>query len=707
MDDELHPKESMPYLHMNNQDANGNTTANNSSKRYFKSSATEALHSAILQRSRSTCNSFASTDNNATTTTTLPSTTSNLNLFKPIKTPPITSNTSKPNSSNTTKLPSATKCRDLIVNEEKYFPNQLEQEITDDQNNEEFDSPTNIISSITNLKPALIGLNPLRSSSSSDDDDENQNQHNQRYHKQSFVQQAQYNQKHQQQLQQETSITRIESNTNNNKLEQIKFTNKNLLNNLKIQLRAIPKDNRNLVQLQQQTKTTFAMNSSTSSSSNQITKLPRFNDLKTNTVSHSNNHNVFTQLNTPNSSASTSLMAMIMTKNDHQSIPILNISSNGNNNINSSELMNIDERKRYTTSSSKRAKEEATSTSSSSEDDEDLAKLENKRYQIASRVDSGIYFKQQQQLKKSTTTTAIINREKPAMIGTNVELMNINSNHTNSTLIETNFLLNEDNLAECKEIMDTLPKMDTLPLLHIENMNELVNFPTCDEQANSNSNLNVSNQSQTGNSLVLTSPPSSINSSDHDSESLKFTTSSQSPLSCCSSSLANNDTTSDIIDENSNHSEPSYVRQPGFKYHAHEIQEDTSNKKPSLPKGNTIPLVFNYPDDSLRVKKFNPSEKTMNELTSSKVQKSKKKFCAYASNLPNEETLNNTEKLKFKPINTSKLRAKGQSVPMRMRPLPQSYWIQPNQPNVSPGTMYLPPIFKNEINTSDDMGKII
>jgi hypothetical protein len=681
MDDELHSKESMANLNMNNQDVNGNMNINTSSKRYFKSSATDALHSAILQRSRSTCNSFAHADNNATTTTLLPPATSNSNLFKPIKTPPISSS-----HSNTTKLPSATKCTDLILN--KLISNQFEQDITDDQNNEEFDTPSNIVSSI-NLKPTLIDFNPLRSSSSSDDDDE----------KQSFARQAQFNQQHQrhQQQQQETSV----DNKLNNKIEQIKFT-KNLLNNLNIKLRAIPKDNRNLVQLPKQTKTTLTMNSPTTSSSNQTTKLPRFNDSKTNNGSH-NSHYLLSQLNTTISASSTSsLKTMIMKKNDLQSIPILNKSTNGNNN-NNSELMNIDERKRYTTSSSKRAKEEATSTSSSSEDDEDLAKLDNKRYQIAPRAGSANYLKQQhhqQQLKMFKTAISTMNLEKPTVVSSNEELLN--SNITNNTLIETNFLINEDNLAECKEIMDTLPKMDTLPSLHIENM---INFPTCDEQFNSNNNL--SNQIQTSNSLVLTSPPSSINSSDHDSESLKFTTLSQSPLSCCSSSLAHNDTTSDIIDENSNHSEPTYVRQPGFKHHAHEVQEDACNRKQSLPKGSTIPVVFNYPDDSLRVKKLSGPEKSINELSSSKTQKSKKKFCAYASNFPNEEALNNTEKLKFKPINSTKLRAKGQSVPMRMRPLPQSYWIQPNQPNVSPGTMYLPPIFKNEINTNENLGEIL
>lgn len=47
-------------------------------------------------------------------------------------------------------------------------------------------------------------------------------------------------------------------------------------------------------------------------------------------------------------------------------------------------------------------------------------------------------------------------------------------------------------------------------------------------------------------------------------------------------------------------------------------------------------------------------------------------------------------------------------LPMRLRALPPSFWQQPNQPNVSPSTMYLPPLFKNEIeNVNSDAGKFL
>ena len=53
----------------------------------------------------------------------------------------------------------------------------------------------------------------------------------------------------------------------------------------------------------------------------------------------------------------------------------------------------------------------------------------------------------------------------------------------------------------------------------------------------------------------------------------------------------------------------------------------------------------------------------------------------------------------LKPISN---KAKREPLPMRLRALPLSFWQQPNQPNVSPGTMYLPPLFKNEIDGVDD-----
>lgn len=45
-------------------------------------------------------------------------------------------------------------------------------------------------------------------------------------------------------------------------------------------------------------------------------------------------------------------------------------------------------------------------------------------------------------------------------------------------------------------------------------------------------------------------------------------------------------------------------------------------------------------------------------------------------------------------------------IPMRLRALPPSFWQQPNQSNISPGTMYLPPLFKNDGESSETSSDI-
>jgi hypothetical protein len=64
--------------------------------------------------------------------------------------------------------------------------------------------------------------------------------------------------------------------------------------------------------------------------------------------------------------------------------------------------------------------------------------------------------------------------------------------------------------------------------------------------------------------------------------------------------------------------------------------------------------------------------------------------------------LNDLQNVQLKPI-SSKL--KREPLPMRLRALPPSFWQQPNQPNISPSTMYLPPLFKSEIeNVTSESG---
>ncbi len=60
----------------------------------------------------------------------------------------------------------------------------------------------------------------------------------------------------------------------------------------------------------------------------------------------------------------------------------------------------------------------------------------------------------------------------------------------------------------------------------------------------------------------------------------------------------------------------------------------------------------------------------------------------------NEQNGRTNATLQFKPIPN---KAKREPLPMRLRAIPPSFWQEPNQANVSPATMYLPPLFKNEM----------
>lgn len=101
------------------------------------------------------------------------------------------------------------------------------------------------------------------------------------------------------------------------------------------------------------------------------------------------------------------------------------------------------------------------------------------------------------------------------------------------------------------------------------------------------------------------------------------------------------------------------------------------------------------------------STQPANVIPSIKTNKAKKKQCLDGSSsnhlgsiynqITNCELLvdkqHHNGSLQLKPISS---KAKREALPMRLRALPASFWQQPNQPNVSPGTMYLPPLFKNE-----------
>jgi hypothetical protein len=207
------------------------------------------------------------------------------------------------------------------------------------------------------------------------------------------------------------------------------------------------------------------------------------------------------------------------------------------------------------------------------------------------------------------------------------------------------------------------------------------------------------------------------------------------------------------------------VRQPGFDHHAHEIvienqsqlpsqsqlsqqhghkQQQTTNEKLNSLKN----FIINYDNKSNRnggsgglsnvtktkktaadsynllsgVVHHKPTTTAATAETSSggkTTNKAKKKLCTMNTDdiqmdekqtQPQQQSVNNScllvtdqQNVQLKPISS---KAKREPLPMRLRALPSSFWQQPNQPNISPSTMYLPPLFKNEIDNVND-GKLL
>ena len=185
-----------------------------SKKLYFKQSATEALHSAILLKARNpsgenTNNNASSTINGATTTTTsIMSTNTGQSECAASKTASAPSSSSKmplcPKLANANTLLTISSSMansaqilsnlnfniDLMnynfdsanTNNSQQQSQQQQQQTNEnnrDRDMDELDSPfkikENILASIRNLKPVLVGLDPLRSSTSDDEDSHTDN----------------------------------------------------------------------------------------------------------------------------------------------------------------------------------------------------------------------------------------------------------------------------------------------------------------------------------------------------------------------------------------------------------------------------------------------------------------------------------------------------------------------------------------------------
>lgn len=161
-----------------------------------------------------------------------------------------------------------------------------------------------------------------------------------------------------------------------------------------------------------------------------------------------------------------------------------------------------------------------------------------------------------------------------------------------------------------------------------------------------------------------------------------------SPTSCCSS-VTTNDGLLDFDDSSSTASGPVYVRQPGFEHHAHEVI------KQDVKLNSLKSFVINDKSKNKFTKKLNPSSSTGALAENSEAKpKAKKKMCVMNPDLLTE---NSDSSVMLKPI-----RQKREPLPLRLRALPASFWEQPNLPNISPATMFLPPLHRNEIE--NDLG---
>ncbi len=215
--------------------------------------------------------------------------------------------------------------------------------------------------------------------------------------------------------------------------------------------------------------------------------------------------------------------------------------------------------------------------------------------------------------------------------------------------------------------------------------------------------------------------------------------------------MTTNDSNIDLNDDSSSTaSGPIYIRQPGFDYHAHEIVQQqasfSASHMISTSKQNLIANLKSFVineskshrqngglgsklDAAKKSKKssggdsFSNNIKQINSTSTGSLsinescsnsqanKKAKKKLCIMLdgglgltqsdlnsvlgdiSDQPTTQNNNNNNSIHLKPLSN---KAKREPLPMRLRALPPSFWQQPNQPNVSPGTMYLPPLFKNE-----------
>ena len=159
----------------------------------------------------------------------------------------------------------------------------------------------------------------------------------------------------------------------------------------------------------------------------------------------------------------------------------------------------------------------------------------------------------------------------------------------------------------------------------------------------------------------------------------------------------------------------SFSTNTGFEHHAHEVTVTASQSLNKIQNTSVNNTKVNG-ETTTKLTKISKKNENKSLENLNKSSKAKKKLCMIApttnasstttttliqqSNLINNCNQNGVmdinNNIQLKPI-----KHKRDALPMRLSALPQSFWQQPNQSNVSPGSMYLPPLFKHD---SDDDG---
>ncbi|XP_069958259.1 uncharacterized protein [Cherax quadricarinatus] len=137
-------------------------------------------------------------------------------------------------------------------------------------------------------------------------------------------------------------------------------------------------------------------------------------------------------------------------------------------------------------------------------------------------------------------------------------------------------------------------------------------------------------------------------------------------------------------------SEPGYIRKPGFEHHAHEFRAtpSTPTQVGASTSGGTTSLATNLAG-GLAIRTSLHKSLVLQSPTGSIGSKGSKKKKSNA----HETREDKSDGTGSPSPNPSRPRVKKDPLPMKMRALPQSFWLQPNKNNnLPPSCSTLPPL---------------